>query len=176
MPENGFWYRNHINPDFMFGFQGKTFLYDKKLTADETPKQLIKYDLLFSKAKDSRSYWKLRRAKIAKLKKLRSSKITFEKSIVWKLSLKIFTLAIVNGAYLRKYFDPHFIQGGQTKVYSYIPKGFFIVEKALDKREIPVVFMHEILEYFLMSPKRNYQRSHDIADKLERYVRKILFT
>ena len=82
MPENGFWYRNHINPDFMFGFQGKTFLYDKRMVPDETVKQLIKYDLLFSKAKDSRSYWKLRKAKIAKLKKLRSSKITFEKSIV----------------------------------------------------------------------------------------------
>ena len=37
---DGFWQRNHVTPDFMFGHVGKKFLYDKRLLEDETVEQL----------------------------------------------------------------------------------------------------------------------------------------
>ncbi len=172
---DGFRYRNHVTSDFMFGWQKGKFLYDKSLLPDETVEQLKVYEEPYRKAQTPEEYWKIRNNEIAKLREKRPSTITFEQSVVHQINLGLFTFAVINGAFVRKYFDHQFVQGGQHNVYDYVPERWFVAEKALDPREYPLVFFHEFSEYLLMFVHKQYQDCHYVADKIERFIRKLAF-
>lgn len=169
---DGFCYRNQKSPDFMFGWVDGNFLYDKNLLPEETVEQLKAYESPYQNTQTAQKYWQIRNAELTKLK---PNWPPFENAVERKLNLSLFTFAVVSGAFVRQNFDSQFIQGGQHNVYEYVPRRWFVAEKALDRREIPLVFMHEALEYFLMFFDKKYQDCHFVADKVEKFLRKILF-
>lgn len=172
---HGLEYRNHISPDFMFGYINGKFLYDRRLLLNETVEQLQAYEEPYINTRTPEEYWEIRNKEVAKLKEKRPSEITFDQSVVRQINLVLFTFAVINGAFIRQYFDSQFVQGGQHNVYSYVPKLWFVAEKALDKREIPLVFVHEFSEYLLMFVHKNYQDCHAVADWVERKIRGLVF-
>lgn len=83
---------------------------------------------------------------------------------------------IVDGALVRKYYDPKFIQGGHDLVYNYIPKNTIWMETAFHK-EYHFTFTHEMYERECMARpyKWNYPTAHECALNVERIERNKFF-
>ena len=78
---------------------------------------------------------------------------------------------VVDGALVRRFFDPKFIQGGHDLVYDYIPKNTVWMESAFFK-EYHFTLTHELCERELMGKGMKYYDAHALALKAEIVERK----
>jgi len=81
------------------------------------------------------------------------------------------TVAYVDGAIIRRYFDPEFVSGGHDLVYDYVPKNEIWVDSWLDEREYPYVLLHEETERDLMKEGKAYDIAHEYALVAEKEAR-----
>ncbi|MBI4714036.1 hypothetical protein HY771_02530 [Candidatus Uhrbacteria bacterium] len=96
------------------------------------------------------------------------------KFVVRKEKRRNLRLVFVDGAIIRKYMDPEFILGGHDLIYpTYIPKGEIWLEASMNKKEIPFIFEHELLERTLMSKGKNYDIAHEYGTSIEKETRRL---
>lgn len=80
---------------------------------------------------------------------------------------------LVNGKTVRDLYYLDFVQGGNDKVYSFIPKNEIWIEDCINPKEIPYIILHEAHERYLMKHKKlNYDSAHTLASKMELKYRK----
>lgn len=165
---NGFDKRNQGKRDFFIELKNGVFYVDENLE-DEAP-ALLATELRYSKL----SVQQFREQRSKEVTELRSKRASLyipllEKHVIWP-----FAFGVIDGKDTRKRADPHFIQGGQPRVYEYIPPRTFVVEEAIGRKERPVIWLHEFTEYLLMVILP-YDPAHFIADKIEGLARQIFF-
>lgn len=78
----------------------------------------------------------------------------------------------VNGALVRKFFDPYFLLGGHDLVYPYIPANEIWLDALNYEKDQPFTLIHELHERRLMAKKMDYESAHDFALAQERYWRR----
>lgn len=78
----------------------------------------------------------------------------------------------VDGKTIREFIDPEFVMGGHDLIYKYIPAKTIWLDNKMDKRDIPHILLHEIIERKLMSQGKNYDISHDYATAAEKESRR----
>jgi len=91
------------------------------------------------------------------------------KKTVRKGPLKIL---YVDGASVRKGFDPYFLLGGHDLVYPYIPKHEVWVDDRQDPKETKYTLIHELDERERMAKGLSYDDAHDFALAAERMARR----
>lgn len=74
---------------------------------------------------------------------------------------------LINGKYVRDHFKIDFVEGGHGIVYDFVPLDEIWIESTLTETEIPVIILHEYVEYHLMSKGLNYHQAHSIAARIE---------
>lgn len=75
---------------------------------------------------------------------------------------------LVDGELIRDLFKTDFIEGGNEKAYSWVPKGEIWLEDNLSPKELPYILLHEYTERWLMKNKNmNYDKAHKLASKVE---------
>ncbi|MBI5077201.1 hypothetical protein HZB94_02370 [Candidatus Falkowbacteria bacterium] len=79
---------------------------------------------------------------------------------------------LVNGALVRKAFDPSFCFGGHYLVYKYVPKGEVWIDNAFSSQERKYVIIHELHELNLMKKGMSYNNAHDYACAAEKEARR----
>ncbi|MCL4397979.1 hypothetical protein M1403_03045 [Patescibacteria group bacterium] len=165
---DGFSRRNRGERDFLVELKDHTLNVDSRLRNEA--QALLATELRYQ-GLCKEEFRAKRRLEVADLRSKRTSPYI---PVADKQTLGPFTFGTVNGKRTRKEADPHFAQGGQPKVYDYIPPRTFVAEEALDPQEIPVTWLHEFSEYLFMSLLLPYDPAHFIADKLEGLARKVL--
>lgn len=88
-----------------------------------------------------------------------------------KVEINGLAVAKVDGAIIRKYFDPEFIMGGHEFVYDYVPKGEIWLDAWLDEREFPYILIHEQVERKFMEDGMSYDDAHEYANAAEKALR-----
>lgn len=83
-----------------------------------------------------------------------------------------FIIVYVDGAVVRRNFDPEFIFGGHGLVYKYVPPGEIWLDFLMDRRDLKHVLLHEITEINLMLRGKNYDIAHEFATAAERESRR----
>jgi hypothetical protein len=78
----------------------------------------------------------------------------------------------VDGASVRKGFDPYFLLGGHDLVYPYIPKHEVWIDVKSDPKEWKYSLIHELDERERMSKGLSYDDAHDFALAAERMARR----
>ncbi|HKY74181.1 MAG TPA: hypothetical protein VJ246_02630 [Patescibacteria group bacterium] len=83
------------------------------------------------------------------------------------------TVQYVNGAIVRKLYDPHFSFGGHNVVYpDYIPPNTIWIDTTIVPEEQPFVLEHERIEYEHMRGGMTYDFAHKLAVVYEEEMRK----
>lgn len=78
-----------------------------------------------------------------------------------------------DGCVIRSLYKTDYVEGGHGYVYRWVPKNEIWVEKALGRRELPFIVVHEYLEMRLMRDRKvDYHRAHEICAKVEFQMRK----
>lgn len=103
-----------------------------------------------------------------------------------KYSINGLKVWIVNGPLVRDLFYPDFIQGGNDKVYSFMPKNEIWIDNTSDLRDVKFILLHELHERNLICRGLGYgpdllteknrnknspTSAHVYANKLENYFR-----
>jgi len=78
----------------------------------------------------------------------------------------------VDGAAVRKSFDPYFLLGGHDLVYPYIPKNEIWIDTRSDKCDWKYTMIHEMHERELVAKGMAYENAHDFALAAERMARR----
>ncbi len=92
--------------------------------------------------------------------------------VVRKEILGELTVVSVDGAIVRKYIDPQFVEGGHHRVYDYIPEGHIWLDNKHDPVELPFILNHEINEHELMQKGYSYDDAHDHVIAIEKKERR----
>ena len=80
---------------------------------------------------------------------------------------------LVDGKSVRNYYDKNFVQGGHSKVYSFIPKGEVWIDDDLSEQERKPVIIHELNELGLMRKGIPYIKAHGKSNIKENRFRKL---
>jgi hypothetical protein len=83
-----------------------------------------------------------------------------------------YTVYLVDGAEIRKTFDPHFVFGGHDLVYSYIPQNEIWLDEKMNNGEVPYILLHEKIERDLMKAGKNYDVAHEYATASDKEMRR----
>lgn len=78
----------------------------------------------------------------------------------------------VDGASVRRRYDPYFVSGGHDLVYKYIPRNEIWIDVLAGKKEGKYTMIHELYERQLMSRGMKYDDAHDFALAEERRQRR----
>ncbi|MBI4138843.1 hypothetical protein HY479_01695 [Candidatus Uhrbacteria bacterium] len=78
----------------------------------------------------------------------------------------------VDGANVRKAFDPYFLLGGHDLVYSYIPKKEIWIDVRSNPKDWKYTLIHELDERDRMARGMDYDNAHDFAIATERMARR----
>ena len=82
------------------------------------------------------------------------------------------TIRYVDGAKVRRGFDPEFILGGHDLVYDYISQNEIWLDDKMDPAEIPYILLHEEVERKLMGEGKPYHIAHDYATAADKELRR----
>ena len=82
------------------------------------------------------------------------------------------TICDVDGAVVRRRFDPEFILGGHPLVYDYIPAGEIWLDAKMDPAERAYILLHEEVEYKLMKESKPYHIAHEYATVADKELRR----
>lgn len=92
------------------------------------------------------------------VKKVKLEKImSFDDIDVWK----------VDDELVRDLFYDDFTEGGNGKVYKWMPEKEIWISKSVSENEIPYIITHEFVEMFLMEKGWSYEDAHIVALKYE---------
>jgi hypothetical protein len=94
------------------------------------------------------------------------------KNIIKKYSNNIIKVWLVNGRLVRDIYFTDFAQGGNDKIYKFIPKNEIWIDDNLNPKEHKYVILHELYERNLMALGESYDIAHPKASKLELKFRK----
>ena len=83
-----------------------------------------------------------------------------------------YSVMFVDGAIVRKCFDPYFELGGHHLVYDYIPKDEVWIDAKTDQADWDYTVIHEIEEHKRMKKGMSYADAHDFALATERMARR----
>lgn len=78
----------------------------------------------------------------------------------------------VDGATVRRKYDPYFVSGGHDLVYTYIPRNEIWIDVLAGKKEGKYTLIHELYERQLMLRGMKYDDAHDFALAEERRQRR----
>jgi len=78
----------------------------------------------------------------------------------------------VDGAKVRRGFDPEFILGGHDFVYDYIPAPEIWLDDKMDPAELSFILLHEEVERRLMSEGKPYHIAHEYATARDKELRR----
>lgn len=102
-------------------------------------------------------------------------KLTTEKpklTVQKKVKRGDLTILYVDGASVRRGFDPYFILGGHDLVYPYIPKKQVWIDSCQTESEKTFSLIHEMDERARMEKGLEYANAHDFALATERMARR----
>jgi hypothetical protein len=77
----------------------------------------------------------------------------------------------VDGAWLRKWVDIDFTQGGNPGRYSYVPEGEIWVDNSVSPEDVIPTMIHELVECRHMRAGEGYDEAHERASRVEIIVR-----
>ena len=85
-----------------------------------------------------------------------------------KIESEGLTVWTVDGEVVRNKYKTDFIEGGHGYVYAWVPNDEIWLEFGIDKKEMPLLILHEFVEYIIMKyDKMKYDDAHKIAAKVE---------
>lgn len=77
------------------------------------------------------------------------------------------TVVLVDGDYVKTHHCMDFVEGGNDKVYDFVPKGSVWVDARLGASDGKAVALHELAERKLMADGVPYELAHQIANSYE---------
>lgn len=168
---DGFFIRNHLDPDFpimrypsISGYAPRYYIPTNEIWMDKQFKKEKNFFVALEKIRYDKKYTNLSYKKLREIMKKQLCKkgpiLNFIRATEQKGKL---TIQYVDGAIVRQYLDPEFVLGGHSLVYDYVPKNEIWVDALQDPREVPYLILHEITEYNHMIKGMNYDQAHDIA-------------
>lgn len=108
-----------------------------------------------------------------KIKKNKGSVIkTVYRNLIKRYSTKKIKVWVVKGELVRDLLFLDFTEGGNDKVYSFVPENEIWIDDDLALSERRFVILHEVHERNLMSLGKNYDDAHKSSSEIEYYYRK----
>jgi len=104
--------------------------------------------------------------------KLLTNKSKSSLIVTKRQKIKNVEVLYVDGASVRRGFDPYFELGGHHYVYAYIPKNQVWVDAKTDPADWKYTVVHELSERALMKKGMTYADAHDFALATERQARR----
>ena len=107
-----------------------------------------------------------------KSKKYKNAPKSYPEQIKKIQKKKIYTFRgidvyLIDDDLVRDLYRVEFTEGGHDKIYKFIPKNTVWISSSVNKKEIPFLIIHEIVEKFLMDKGMSYNKAHIIATKKE---------
>lgn len=102
-------------------------------------------------------------------------KLTSEKPkvvVIKKVKRGDLSIVYVDGASVRRGYDPYFLLGGHALVYPYIPKNEVWIDSRQAEAEKKYTLIHELDERSRMEKGLDYANAHDFALAVERMARR----
>lgn len=177
VPVNGYWIRQTQDPDFAIfhrhgdpekDYTNRLYVSEGELWIDHRQLSELAYLLKIERGKfaglTGAAYDKKRLEIIEELAPNRTKIPEF----IITLDPPVYYL---DGAAVRKFLDPEFVQGGHWLVYSYIPKDQLWIDATMDFRDWEHVLIHEKTELGLMAQGLIYEEAHKIATRVEKSSR-----
>ena len=77
---------------------------------------------------------------------------------------KVYT---VNGDYVKVNHSIEFVEGGNFKVYDFIPENEIWIDNKVDEKDFKFIILHEYVEVKQMLKGLDYDSAHKIANEVE---------
>lgn len=170
IPKNEFWIDKERNPGeekyFIDSMLAMSRLIAKGISCKDAAKVADRIE------RKERAKSKLMKNEL-KIKKSKRNVIkTVYKSLIKKYSNKKIKIWIVKGELVRDLFFLDFTEGGNDKVYSFIPENEVWIDDDLSLTERKFVLLHELHERNLMSLGKSYDSAHRSSSEIEYFCRK----
>jgi hypothetical protein len=87
-----------------------------------------------------------------------------------------FSVFTIDGEFVRDNIDIDYVAGGNHSRYpKYVPKGEIWLEQTNDPLDMAATSLHEAIEATIMhDEKMGHEKAHDLADTIEKPLRKLL--
>jgi len=174
IPKNEFWIDKNRNPEEDKYYIDSMIRMNKFLSEGMSYKDAVNKDDDIEKEERIKNYPK---EILENPKKAIENKSIYLK-LLKKYSRKI-KVWIVDGKTVRDLFYVQFTEGGNEKIYPFIPKNEIWIDNDLSRREIKAVLLHELHERKLMSEGGEYLKydrraddAHKDSSRIESYCRK----